>query len=312
MIFSASCFAQAGTMKRYRDLLFNDVDIHKNIDYSMSPGSFEGTRQYLADVYEPKDDSAIARPLIIWIHGGGFKYGNKTSGGIPLWCKAFAKRGYVCVSINYQLSKKRPVRRFPDLVEACADAINNLNAAIDFFKTHHSEYSIDTNRIIAAGNSAGAMVALHAVYSSPYEMMRLIDQKGYETLNKTHNEPRIAAIISFWGALFDTTWLRNEKVPLICVHGTKDKIVRPGNKGPINGSFAIHRVADSLGIPNSLKIFPGYGHELQRHFNPFFAGRKTKRRWKEAGDAAAGFLYNELFKINIHHFGVMDVYSIIL
>jgi hypothetical protein len=48
-------------------------------------------------------------------------------------------------------------------------------------------------------------------------------------------------------------------------------------------------------MPNNLKVYQGYGHELQKHFIPFLAGRATKRRWREAGDFAAAFLYDVLF-----------------
>ena len=289
-------FTQPRVLIRYRDPLYNSVTTDNNIHYYTPADSSANLRQYLADVYEPENDSSLLRPLIIWLHGGGFKYGNKKTGGIPLWCREFAKRGYVCVAINYSLSKKRPLKRFPDLVEGCADAINNLQLAIDFFKQNRNKYRIDTNMIIAAGNSAGAITALHAVYSSPYELMHLINRPGADTLSTVHNPAHIAAIVSFWGALFDSSWLKNAKVPIVLVHGTKDKIVRFDHKGPINGSLAIHRAADSLGIANDLSVFPGFGHELQKHFNPFFAGGKTKKRWKEAAGFAAEFLYNEFFK----------------
>ncbi len=62
------------------------------------------------------------------------------------------------------------------------------------------------------------------------------------------------------------------------------------------GSFAIHHVADSLLIPNQLKTYDDYSHELQKHFNPFFVSGATKKRWLEAGQFAANFLYRELFK----------------
>jgi hypothetical protein len=56
-------------------------------------------------------------------------------------------------------------------------------------------------------------------------------------------------------------------------------------------------VADALRIPNKLKVFEGYGHELQKHFNPVFAGAKAKKRWLMAGDFIADFLYEQLFAL---------------
>jgi dipeptidyl aminopeptidase/acylaminoacyl peptidase len=294
MCFQTITYSQPGMLAKYRDKIY-PVEINTNISYYMNDNASVKNKYYLFDLFQPKQDSAGLRPLIIWMHGGGFKYGNKKTGGIPLWCKEFSQRGYVCAAINYRLSKKKPLRKFPDLVEGCLEATEDLQKAISYFKQNRDRYKIDTTKIIVAGNSAGAITGLQAVYSSPYEMMKLINKPGYDSLSKIHNPSGICAVINFWGALFNSDWLKNEKIPIVSVHGEKDKIVKFDRQGPVNGSLAIHRSADSMGIPNSLKSFPGYGHELQRHFNPLFAGKKTKRRWKEAGDFVAEFLYKELF-----------------
>ncbi|MGC4038955.1 MAG: alpha/beta hydrolase [Chitinophagaceae bacterium] len=276
---------------KFKDPLY-ETGLTENILYFSPPDQ----HYYLLDLYQPKDDNQSKRPLIIWLHGGGFKYGNKKSGGIPLWCIEFAKRGYVCAAINYRLSKKKPLRHFPDLVKGCLEATADLQRAIDFFKTNAAQYRIDTMHIIAGGNSAGAMTALQSAFSSPSEMMELINEPGYDSLSKLHNPSSICAVINFWGALFKKEWLQNAAIPIVSVHGTKDRIVAINTKGPVNGSLAIHEYADSLHLSNALKTFPGFGHELQRHFNPLFAGRRTKKRWKEAGDFAATFLYNQFFR----------------
>ena len=285
---------QPKSIAKYKDAVYA-IDTTRNLSYYDNPDGSAKSRYYLFDLFEPTGNNSVSRPLIIWMHGGGFKYGNKKTGGIPLWCREFSKRGYVCAAINYRLSKKKPLRKFPDLVEGCMQAAEDLHKAITYFKAHCDQYKIDTTKIIVAGNSAGAIVGLQAVYSSPYEMMKLINKPGYDSFSKTRNPGGICAIVNFWGALFDSNWLKNERVPIVSVHGEKDNIVKFDHQGPVNGSLSIHRHADSLGIPNSLKSFPAYGHELQRKFNPFFAGKKTKRRWKEAGDFAADFLYQELF-----------------
>src|SRR6187402_124866 len=41
-------------------------------------------------------------PALIWVHGGAFRHGSKDSGIAKLF--PFARRGYVCVSIEYRLS----------------------------------------------------------------------------------------------------------------------------------------------------------------------------------------------------------------
>ena len=289
---------------RFRDFVFTAVTVTKNQSYAagpmaaIAPAPPVKQKYFLFDFYEPSGDTAGSRPLIIWLHGGGFKFGNKTSGGLPLWSNTFARRGYVCACINYRLSKRHPLKSFPDLILSCADAIEDLNRAIVFFKQHAQQYKIDTSRIILGGNSAGGMIALQAVYSSPAEMMALAHpDDAVNNASTIHNPQQVAAVINCWGALFNINWLRNGRVPIVSIHGSKDRVVPyDDRKPPMNGSLAIHRVADSLQINNRLKIFDGYGHELQKHFNPLFAGRPARKRWLAAGQFAADFLYDALFR----------------
>jgi hypothetical protein len=103
------------------------------------------------------------------------------------------------------------------------------------------------------------------------------------------------AVINFWGALFDINYLNNARVPIVSAHGSNDGNVplteKADERGGIYGSMAIHNRADALHIPNDLKVFEGYAHQLQKHFNPFFAGKDTQERWAEAGQFAADFIY---------------------
>jgi predicted esterase len=295
---SASGQQTPGPVK-FKDFVFEDARIQKNLLYKTNPARGTKQKYYHFDFYEPAGDTSAYRPLIIWLHGGGFKFGNKKSGGLPVWSKTFARRGYVCAPVNYRLSKLHPLKNFADLVQGCADAIEDVNTAVQFFRLHYRQFRIDTNRIILGGNSAGGMIALQAVYSSPLEMAALI-HKGDSTnaRNIVHNPQHIAAVINYWGALFDINWLKNSNTPIVSVHGNKDRVVPyDDKKPPLNGSLAVHRMADVLHIPNRLKIFDGYAHELQRHFNPLFAGHPARKRWLQAGQFTADFLYEQLFRV---------------
>jgi hypothetical protein len=109
----------------------------------------------------------------------------------------------------------------------------------------------------------------------------------------------IAAVVNFWGGIFQPDWLKNARVPIVSVHGQQDNIVPYDHRGfPLYGSGAIHRFADSLHIPNRLKTYNEYSHELQVRFNPVVASRSTQKRWLEAAHFAADFLYEELFAVN--------------
>lgn len=284
-------YGQQLSSVRYKDRVFANITVNRNITYTADLPDGVKAKYYLLDLYEPENDTCTSRPLIIWIHGGGFKFGNKTSRGIPLWCRRFAERGYVCAAVNYRLSKKNTLSDLEALINACSDAVGDINTAVAFFTKNYARYKIDTTRIILAGNSAGGMTALQAVYGNA----NLMILSG--TAPVASNPAHIAAVINFWGGMFDTSCLKNTNVPVVSVHGSKDRIVPAGSpqKG-IYGSLIIHRYADALHIPNSLKIYEGYAHELQKHFNPLWAGRAAHKRWEEAGSFAAAFLYKALFE----------------
>lgn len=284
----------ASAQVRYKDLVFSGYALEKNLAYT-------GHRQF--DLYQPKGDSGTRRPLMIWMHGGGFKFGSRRAAGIRLWCKTFAERGYVCAAIDYRLGKKNFSFTFSDLITNCLAAANDVRHAVAYFKANAARWNIDTTRIILAGNSAGGILALQAVYSNDAELQKLPPTREAATpgwdvraLSGKVNTMGIAAIVSYWGGIFDTLWLRQARVPIVSVHGDRDKIVPYDHKDyPLFGSLPIHREADALGIPNALKTYNGYSHELQKHFFPLIAGAGTKKRWREAGRFTADFLYMTLW-----------------
>ena len=292
---SLSAKAQTDSPVKFKDIIFADITVDKDLCYFPNASPAE-KKSFLFDLYQPKDDHSAPRPLIIWMHGGGFKFGTKEAKGIKLWSKTFAQRGYVCAAINYRLSKKDPLFNFNELQKSCYHAVQDLKTAVEYFKQHHAGYNIDPDKIILAGNSAGGLIALQAAYSTDAGLAKMAGITDTGT-----NHPgvlKVAGVINFWGAIFDLNWLKNARVPIVSVLGSKDGIVPPTHKSaPLYGGVDIHEKANSLAIPNELKIFESYSHELQKHFNPFFSGGKgTQKRWLEAGQFAADFLYNSLFK----------------
>jgi acetyl esterase/lipase len=288
LLYSVTLTASAQT--RYKDRVFSGYTVEKKLSYS---------EHQRFDLYQPKGDTSTRRPLMIWIHGGGFKFGSRRAAGIRLWCRSFAERGYVCAAIDYQLGKKNFNFSFTDLIGSCLAAGQDVRHAVAYFKVNAARWNLDTTRIILAGNSAGGILALQAVYSNDSELQKLPPTKAAATpgwdaraLAGEVNTMGIAAIVNYWGGIFDTLWLRQARVPIVSVHGDRDKIVPYDHKGyPLFGSLPIHRMADALDIPNALKTYNGYSHELQKHFFPLFAGHGTKKRWRDAGQFTADFLY---------------------
>ena len=77
-----------------------DVERIRNVPYGPV------RRRNLLDVYRPKGGADQA-PAVLWVHGGGWIIGHKAQPGMPL-IHDLAAQGYVCFSINYRLSPRRP------------------------------------------------------------------------------------------------------------------------------------------------------------------------------------------------------------
>jgi acetyl esterase/lipase len=95
------------------------------------------------DLLTPKTRTSSPRPLLVFVHGGAFRAGDKRTGLNRL--VPFARDGYVCASINYRLSQQAI---FPAQIQDC-------KCAIRYFRAHADRYGIDPNRIGVWGSSAG-------------------------------------------------------------------------------------------------------------------------------------------------------------
>jgi acetyl esterase/lipase len=109
-----------------------------------------GDKTLSVDVYPPTDQSAVARPAIIMIHGGGWSGGNPSL--LAPHCRYFASRGIVAVNIEYRLVNKDNKLRISDCIADCRDAYQFILKSADKLK-------IDTGRIVIAGESAGGHLA---------------------------------------------------------------------------------------------------------------------------------------------------------
>jgi len=108
-------------------------------------------------------------PAVIIVHGGGFTGGNKQMYVTPMF-EPRSRAGFAWFSIDYRLA---PQYRFPAAVE-------DVDHAIEYVKSHAAEYKVDTKRIALLGESAGGY---------------LVSYVGTQT------DPRwrVAAIVSFYG-----------------------------------------------------------------------------------------------------------------
>lgn len=144
------------------------VRIRKDLTYPSRYG------QNTYDLYLPKEaperrdapGKEAGAPLILWVHGGAFVAGDKC--GIETWGVMLASKGYAVASINYGWA---PEYTYPAQVRQVGEALAAVKALCgeegisdDGTMTGTAVLpegiSIDMKRVVLAGDSAGAYLAL--------------------------------------------------------------------------------------------------------------------------------------------------------
>ncbi len=127
----------------------DNIKEHKDIVYK----TLESTKLKL-DIYHQKNITKTT-PLIIFIHGGAWKKGDKHD----YWpyLIPYAEKGYITATIQYRLTD---VAIYPA-------QLNDVTSAINWLQDHADDYHIDKNKIVLVGGSAGGHLAMLAAYSDP-------------------------------------------------------------------------------------------------------------------------------------------------
>jgi acetyl esterase/lipase len=117
------------------------VEVTKNLRYSDDAAGV-----HLLDLYRSAATKEGA-PVMVFIHGGAWVIGDKREQGRPMMFE-LASRGWLCVSVNYQLS---PKATWPE-------HIIDVNRALLWVKQHIAEYGGDPSRVAISGGSAGGQL----------------------------------------------------------------------------------------------------------------------------------------------------------
>ncbi len=116
-----------------------DVESRRNLAYG--PG-----RDEIYDLYRRRGAEGL-QPVIVWVHGGAWIAGSKD--GVANYLKVVAGRGYTTIGVEYSTGYGA---RYPKPVE-------QVNAALAHVVQHAAQLGIDPDRLILAGDSAGAQIA---------------------------------------------------------------------------------------------------------------------------------------------------------
>jgi acetyl esterase/lipase len=111
--------------------------------------SAKDTQYTSLDVYVA-DPLEAGSPVMVWVHGGGFRMGDKASSkDLASKPEYFtSKLGYILVSVNYRLI---PEGQYPTNTQDVADAVAWVHNNI-------ADFGGDPNQIFLMGHSAGAQL----------------------------------------------------------------------------------------------------------------------------------------------------------
>jgi acetyl esterase/lipase len=169
---SANCLAQRGGPAALRE----KIEVQADVEYGKA-----GERSLKLDVIKPKATSDKPRACVVWIHGGGWQNGNKTS-GMQRLASLVATGDYVGVSVGYRLTDET----------AWPGQIHDCKAAIRWIRANAKTLGIDPAKIGVWGSSAGGHLVSMLGTSG--------DVKELEGSNGTPDvSSRVACVVDFCG-----------------------------------------------------------------------------------------------------------------
>jgi acetyl esterase/lipase len=218
-----------------------------------------GSKKLLLDLYQPAKPSKAKRPVVVLIHGGGFKNGSRSQADLVKVAGGLVKRGVVVASIDYRLMGDSPVssKRVKPLTDAVPKvaiytamvaAVDDTLTAVDYLKAKAKPLNIDVDRLGLIGGSAGAITADHVAY--------VLDDFGIKG-------PKVRFVGDLWGGIFippapsleaAAKQLEKGEAPLFSVHGDADKTV------PVKLDDDLNARAQAVGVKHEYIRVPGGSH----------------------------------------------------
>ncbi len=247
----------------------------------------DGHPRQLLDIYLPAGP-IVQRPMVIYIHGGGWRTGSRTTANSGGRVTELLARGFAVASIDYRLSGDAT---FPAQIHDC-------KAAIRYLRMHAAVYGIDPDRIAVWGTSAGGHLA--ALLGTSGDVAAAEGAVGAASGNLAFSS-RVQAVADFFGPtdmlgiafhlecnsaeslllgaclgdiqanINNPAWseqVENARLassithvtpddsPFYIAHGVEDGTV------PVEHSTRIHAALLAAGVPAAIRLVPGAGHGL--------------------------------------------------
>jgi len=198
--------------------------------------------------------TGTGKPVLIYVHGGGFTRGDKHRPGEFMYDNIMAwavQNGMVAAQLNYRLAPKNV---YPD-------ANNDVAAGVKYVRDHAREYGGDPAKIVVWGHSAGA--SLVGIFLSHPEFLQasggtlaaaIMTSGGYEFKG---NNPYLGDDPAKLAERSSVEGLKNVDIPLLFTRAEWD----PENQ--MRQGDMINKVLCDAGKCPEFRLMKGHNHMSQ-------------------------------------------------
>lgn len=205
---------------------------------------------------------------IVFVHGGGFSAGDPKNQG-P-FAEGMSQRGYNVFVISYRLYLKDSSfscnTPLSEKLKAVRFAVEDAADASKYVIRNAASLQVDTGKVFIAGSSAGAETILQLLYNP------------FAAPDPFFRQQRFRGAMVFAGALLDMNTMRKDNyIPMLLMHGTKDQLVPFGTASHhfcnanapgwmmLFGAKTIYEQAKAWNKPVVLYTYTGKGHEVANY-----------------------------------------------
>jgi acetyl esterase/lipase len=227
----------------------SDYEFITDIPYKAASSEYEKERCML-DLYLPKEEKVF--PVVVWFHGGGLKYGDKSEDHATVVAKALVTKKIGVVLVNYRLN---PKVKFPEYIYDAASAVKWTISNI-------SKYDGDSENVFIGGHSAGAFLTYMLGLSEEYLGMLNISKKQIAGLVPVssqvycHSTIRKELGIKEEKVINETCplyYINNSAPPIKCLLAEEDIIIE-------DNQYLIKKLKDAGHLDCEINIIPKRDH----------------------------------------------------
>jgi acetyl esterase/lipase len=246
-----------------------EIEEIKDIEYKNVNG-----KSLQIDMYKPRNLTEPA-PLLVFVHGGGWKGGKRSD--YLVYLVDYAKKGYITATVSYRLKND-------SIYPAC---VQDVSDAMHFLFSNAAKYGYDPDRVAMIGGSAGGHLVLMTTYdfkepailldstylaTHPHKVKAVVDIYGPVDMTTPYAQTQglVTGFIGhpysekpelYWEAS-PAKYLRKDLPPTLIFQGTSDNLL------PQSQSDTLKARLDRLGVPNEYYKLPLWPHAMDMALRP--------------------------------------------